>query len=136
MKKNEFHGALYFAVGAFSRKQRSKRDGKRLKTAAKGSPPAGRLADSILVRSVIRRMSLNEFLDVGVRPVGHRDEEVSLDIQCFKPGWPGNTESGTARDPRRAFTRWLASPEGMALFEDAGGVTLFAIDLNVAPDSD
>jgi hypothetical protein len=137
MKKNEFHGALYFAVGAFTRNQRLKRDRKRLQAPARGGPPAGGLPDVILVRSVVRRMcSLNEFLDVGVRPVGHRDDEVSLEIECFKPGWPGNTASGTARDPRRAFARWLDSAEGRALFEDAGGVTLFAIDLNVTPSSD
>jgi hypothetical protein len=145
MKKNEFDGALYFAVGAFSVGERAQRDRARLKAAGRGIPgvaarrpgPGPGPGPGPMVRSVVFGMTpLNPFLEINLRAVAAHDEAVALDFAVFKPGWPGQTAAGNPRDAQRAFASWLTSAEGKALFAHASGVTLYAIDLNVerAPD--
>lgn len=131
MAKNDFQTVLYCAVGVFTRAQRKARDATLLKR-AKGSGPRPSLANPVEVM-VTGDPFVTAFgrLRVGIRYLANSDDKVSLDVQRFRPSWPGKTKSGKPKPPATAFRQYLASAEGKAMFGNATSVALYAIDVDI-----
>ena len=131
--KDDFKAVLYSAVGVLNREQRAARDSQLLNSENPASDlPAGMSINTVGVTIYTVR---TDTLAVGIRPVTHPDEAVSIELERFEMGWPGNDEFGRARDPASAFSEWLSSPDGQAKFGSAGTVQLYAIDLASIPAS-
>jgi hypothetical protein len=129
--------AIYFAVGAYTKRQRERRDAELLKAAASGrSTRATRMPGPQVIVTELGFPIGNFKMVAGVREVVQGDGDLSLIVEKFKLGWPGNDSKGKPRNPKQAFNSWLKTRESKALFGTASATALYAVDLAFEAKSD
>jgi hypothetical protein len=127
----------YFAVGFFTAQQLEEKHRRMLARAAKspGVPEIRSAVEAVFI-TIYGVDTGAETVEIGVSKVsaveqnpGPRAANVSFEIERFNSSqFPG------ALSPQDAFTRYLASPEGIASFGTATAVQLFAINVDSVRD--
>lgn len=127
----------YFAVGFFTAAQLEEKHRRMLARAAQSpAVPEIRSAVEAVFITIYGVDTGAETVEIGVSKVsvveqnpGPRTANVSFEIERFNSSqFPG------ALSPQDAFTRYLASPEGIASFGTATAVQLFAINIDAVRD--
>ena len=127
----------YFAVGFFTAAQLEEKHRGMLARAAQGpAVPEIRSAVEAVFITIYGVDTGAETVEIGVSKVsvveqnpGPRAAGVSFEIERFNSSqFPG------ALTPQDAFTRYLASPEGIASFGTATAVQLFALNVDAVQD--
>jgi hypothetical protein len=126
----------YFAVGFFTAEQLAEKDRAMLASAARNAAVSEiRSAVEVVAVTVFGVDTGAETVEMGMRKVSlvvqdpQRPAGVSFAMERFDSSrFPGNLT------PQEAFTRYLASAEGIASFATATAVQLFAIDVDAFTD--
>jgi hypothetical protein len=127
----------YFAVGFFTAAQLEEKHRAMLARAARNAPVSD-------IRSAVEVVSITVFdVDTGAETVEMAMSKVSMIVQDTQIQAGGvsfamerfnsSTFPGTL-SPEDAFTRYLASAEGIASFGTATAVQLFAINVDAVQD--